>query len=177
MLIYRYCLNISQSVAVCMAVWPVFLITFSLCGCKRDECAKQSLPSLHMYFRCLFLPCFFPPCLSIIWLSPNPLFSTYLLSVSLNLSCCLSLTPLISSSPTPLVFASMPPPPAYFSVDGDLSRPWLTLAQPPPPLCSLWWWGSLCCDTEAGSADRAADWNTDSPELQTLGKDRGQTDW
>ncbi len=92
------------------------------------------------------------------------------------MSCCLSLTPLISSILTPLVCTSMPPPPAYFSVDGDLSRPWLTLAQPPPPLCSLWWWGSLCCDTDAGSADRATDWNTDSPESQTLGKDRGQTD-
>lgn len=112
------------------------------------------------------------PCLFVVWLFPT------LLS-SLFLSLCLAVFLYLHSSlqpPTPLVFTSMPPPPAYFSVDGALSRPWLTLVQPPPPLCSLWWWGSLCCDTDAGSADRATDWNTDSPESQTLGKDRGQTD-
>lgn len=66
------------------------------------------------------------------------------------------------------------PPPAHFSVDGDLSRPWLMLAQPPPPLCSLWWWGSLSCDTE--SAEWASDWNADSPEFETLGKIRQRKD-
>lgn len=45
---------------------------------------------------------------------------------------------------TPLTLS----PPAYVSVDGDLSRPWLMLAQPPPPFYSRWWWGSLRCDTE-----------------------------
>lgn len=52
----------------------------------------------------------------------------------------------------------------YFSVDGDLGRLWLTLAQSPPPLCSLWWRGSLCCDTDPGSAERH--------RLTWIGKDR-----
>lgn len=58
-----------------------------------------------------------------------------------------------------------------FSVDGDLSRPWLTLAQPPPPLCSLWWWRSLCCDTDA----RVCRQHRLTPESQASGK-RKQTD-
>lgn len=109
-----------------------------------------------------------PPSLSPIWLFPTPL--------SLSLSRYLTLTLIILSTLHPLSFKPPCPPPAYFSVDGDLSRPWLTLAQPPPPLCSLWWWGSLSCDTDAESAGWASDWKRDSPELQTLGKDRGKTD-
>lgn len=58
----------------------------------------------------------------------------------------------------------------YFSVDGNLGRPRLTLAQLPPPLCSLWWWGSLSSGTDVKSADWASNWITDSPELQTLGE-------
>lgn len=86
-------------------------------------------------------------------------------------------TPLISLSPSIFHFYLHASPICiYFSVDGDLSRPWLMLAQPPPPLCSLWWWGSLCCDTDAGSADRATDWNR-LTWVVNLGKGRGQKGW
>lgn len=66
--------------------------------------------------------------------------------------------------------------PAYFSVDGDLSRPWLMLAQPPPPLYSLWWWGSLCCDTEDCRHRNRLQNTLASALWQTLGKDTQQTD-
>lgn len=68
-------------------------------------------------------------------------------------------------------------PHLHISVEGSLDRPWLTLAQLPPPLCSLWWWGSVSSGTDVKSADWASHWIADSPELQTLRRDRGKTDY
>ena len=104
------------------------------------------------------------------------------LSVSLPLSPCLAVclnsTHLFNppARPSPC----FPLPPAHFSVDGDLSRPWLMLAQPPPPLCSLWWWGSLCCDTDArglqteqsNSPKRRLTWVVNPRERQRTDSDR-----
>lgn len=106
------------------------------------QCKNSIVLKLEMIrntsFGSVFLPHF-----------PSP----YHLSVFPILSSCLSCPPHRISLflwlwPSPVTPPRHLPPP-YFSVDGDLSRPWLMLAQPPPPLCSLWWWGSLCCDTDA----------------------------
>lgn len=143
-------------------VWMTVWVVFHWCVCNTE------LVLLYVSLQCLFLPyCFLP--LPVFWPFLNTILFLY--HTHTVLLCFFNSTHLFIP-PHPPFFTSMPPLLAYISVDGDLLRPWLMLAQPPPPLCSLWWWGSLCCDTDAGSAG----WNR-LTWVVNLGKGRGQKGW